>query len=306
MESRASGGMADAQVSKTCESNLVWVRLPPCPPMIKNILIAIILFAVPFIVPDFKFSFDISNTLTIVSLLFAVLVGFFIAAATTDYLRLQTLISDANADLMGIFSLGKLINPPLATKIADAIDKYLIAILDFPFLAWVPNTKNEYEELTKIVKEINPTDEKGLALFPYLITAKGNLNRTNQEITLAAKKIISPKHWFILISLVTLMGTLLLSLRNGQWLFSLIIGVILFAIYQILTLLHQIDDNEFLADKLSYRNPQEVFQAIGKMQYYPERTIKNRWVKIPKESYRIGVYKNYPKSFEKEIKIVER
>lgn len=258
----------------------------------------------PFVLPSFHFDFDISTTLTIISLLFTILIGFFIGASTTDYLRLQSLISELNADLIEIFDFGKIIQPSFAKKLANAIDQYMIAILDFPFLNWVPHTQKQFEEIAKTIDEMNYTDEKGLSLFPYLLVAKSDLNKKNQEIFLSTEKIVSVKHWFILIALAILIGIMLLSLRNGQWLFSLISAIILFVVYQALTLLNDIDSNVFLANKLSYQNPQEVFLAIGKLKYFPQGAVADKKLKQLQEDYRIGIYKNYPKSFEKEIKIV--
>jgi len=230
----------------------------------KNGTIAAILMILTFLLPDFHFAFDISVILTIVSLLFAILVGFFIGTATTNYLRLQTLISNANADLIQIFRLSKLIQVSSGEKIANVIDEYMIAMLDFPFLKWVPNTKKEFNEVTKAVEEVDPLNEKGLSLFSHLQNAKSDLDRTNQEISLAAEEVVSGRHWFILISLALIIATLLLSLRDGYWVFSFVNGVLLVAIYQILTLLKEVDSNVFLAEKLGYQNPQQVFQAIGK------------------------------------------
>lgn len=270
----------------------------------SNNIISTILLILPFIFPPFSFSFSISTILNIVSLLFSILIGFFIAAATTDYLRLQSLISELDANLIHIFRLGKLIQPSAAEKLANAIDEYIVAILDFSLLDWVPHTKKEFEKIIETIDEISPSNETGL--FPHLKIAEADLSKKNQEIFLATKKIVSGKHWLILILLAILIGIMLLSLRNGQWLFSLISAIILFVIYQVLILLNDIDSNAFLAKKLSYQNPQEIFRAIGKLQYYPEIAIKNRWAKEPNKNYRIGIYKDYPRSLDKEIKIVQK
>ncbi len=145
---------------------------------IKWLVVAILLLA-PFILPVFHFTFDISLTLTVVSLLFAIFAGFFISTTTTNYLRLQSLISNANSDLIKMFRLSKLIQPSSAEKIANLIDQYMIAILDFSFLDWIPNTQKEFNKLTETIEEISPVDDKGLALFPYLHETKYYLYQKN-------------------------------------------------------------------------------------------------------------------------------
>ena len=276
------------------------------PDILKNFIIITALIIIPFILPYFHFNFDISTILTVISFLFTILVGFFIGATTTDYLRLQTLISNLDASLIEVFSLSKLIQPSSAKKITNVIDQYVIRILDYPLFEWFPNTKKEFDQLTKAIEQIDPTNKKGVALFPHLQRTKTDLERTNQEIFLATGKIVSSQHWAIIISLAIIIAILILSLRDGYWFFSLLNGIILVVIYWILRLLNEVDSNEFLAKKLAYQNPQQIFQAIGKLKYYPEMAIINKWAKEPQENYRIGVYKNYPHSFEKEIKIVKK
>lgn len=274
--------------------------------ILKIIVVPIVVFILPFALPYFHFTFDLGRIFTFISFLFAILLGFFIGAATTNYFRLQTLISTMNANIISAFNLGKLIQPSLAEKLSDVIDRYLIATLDFDLLAWVPNTKQEFFEVLQTFDEISPQDQKGFALLSSFEREKNSLSTANQEILLASKEVIGRRHWFILIALAVLVAVMILELRDGSRLFSFINGIILLALYQALILAKDVDSNLFLAKKMAYEGPQEVFRTIGKLPYYPEIAIADKRVKEPEGSYRIGVYKNYPHSFEKEIKIVQK
>ena len=272
----------------------------------KEATIIAVLILLPFLLPYFHVAVDIGLILSFVSLLFTILIGFFIGTATTNYIRLQSLISNLNADLIKIFFLGKKIQHSAAKNIADKIDQYVIATLDYPFLEWAPNVKKEFDQITQAIEQVKPSNEVGIALLPYLLTTKSDLDKENQEIILTSKRIFSVRHWLIIISLVIVIAILLLSLRDGYWAYSLIIGILLVSLFQILVLAYEVDSNIFLARKLAYKNPQQIFQAIGKMPYYPGIAILDHSAAEPNENYRIGIYKNYPHSLEKKIKIIKK
>lgn len=67
---------------------------------IFKFLICLLLLLIAFNIPLFKLNFDVASILTVISFLFAILVGFFIAAATSNYLQLQSLIAEEDASLI--------------------------------------------------------------------------------------------------------------------------------------------------------------------------------------------------------------
>jgi len=271
---------------------------------ILKFVFPIILLASPFFVPDFKFYDEGGVILTSISLLFAILVGFFIATSTSNYLRLQALIADANAGLVSLYNLTKKIEPSKKLVMEQAIDEYMIASLDYELLDFTSKTRKEFGEILKIADSVEPKDPAGFELFAELHSKMSDLFANNQASTLTAKRVITFEHWVIIILLAILIGISLLGFRDGTVILSAFIGIIYFTIFQILVLIHDLDTNLFLSKQLSYEDPQEVFYGIGRANYYPEYAIKKGYVKPKEEEYRIGVYKNYPESFEKEIKLV--
>jgi hypothetical protein len=264
-----------------------------------------VLLALPFLLPQIPLRDDSGVFLTAVSLLFAILVGFFIATTTSNYLRLQTLIADANAGLISIYNLVKHIEPNKAPIVEEAIDEYMIASLDYELLDYTDKTKKEFNRVMDISASVEPIGEKGLALFSELHARMDDLLTNDQEIALTSKKIVSPRHWFVIFLLAILLATSLLSFRNGSFLISIFVGIMFIAIYHIMILIHEIDINMFLSSQLSFEDPQQVFHGIGRDDYYPEYAIKKGYVKPKSGAYRIGIYKDRARSLEKEIKLIE-
>lgn len=271
-----------------------------------SIIFQIILLLLAITLPIFNFNFDISNMLTVVALLFAILIGFFIAAATSNYLRLQTLISNEDASLMSIFDLVKILQPTAVKKITDLIDKYMIAALDYDLLDYFVATSAEFDNLLKAINKIEPSDRRKEALLQNLQSIKSNIVSIRQEALVLIKKAVTARHWFILISLASIISVILLGLRDGNILVSFLVGLTLVALYQTLNLLYKIDSNAFLANQLAYEVPQKVFLAIGRTKYYPENAMNKKLKKsLKNETYRVGFYKNFSKSMEKKIEIIK-
>lgn len=274
--------------------------------IVIKIIVPFLLLTASFLLPVYDFTFDIPTLLTVVSLIFAILVGFFIATATTNYLRLQSLVVDEDSTLISIFNLTKIVQPSSISKMRDVIDRYAISALDFELIDYVRKTQKEFGEVLSTIDEISPQDEKGLELFGNLQDKRGEIVRARQEITLVAKRVVTPLHWMVLIFLAILLIFLLLALRDGNWVASLITSALSLATYLVLVLLYEVDSNIFLEELLAYENSQQIFQAIGTLKYFPNHALNNQRIKAPEEDYRVGIFKDYPHSLEKEIKIIPK
>ncbi|MFA6405077.1 MAG: hypothetical protein WCW03_03715 [Candidatus Paceibacterota bacterium] len=257
---------------------------------IIKFIVCLLLLGAAFYIPLFKFNFDVASIITVTSLLFAILVGFFIAAATSNYLALQSLIANEDAGLIAIYNYCNIIAPERISKVVDIIDRYAIAALSFELTEYVDRTQTEFDDLNKTVEEIDFKDGRGEQLIQSLYEKKNDLYNTRQNIALVARRIVTKSHWFVLGSLAILIDLLILAIRDGSFLSSLTTGILLIVTYITLSLLSDIDNNHFLEQAFSYDNSQQVFKILGKPRYYAESFLKNSRITKPKGSYRTGYY----------------
>lgn len=248
------------------------------------------LFVLPFVLPSFSFGFDVGTTLTVVSILFTILVGFFIAGATTNYFRLQQLISQSNATLVSLQGLARMVAPGKAEELAEAIDHYMIASLDYDLLASAAGTEDDFTAVVDQVDRLRPEPGISESLFSTMHGVKIKLFELHQEMLLAVQTVVGPRHWLVLITLAALIGSLALVLRKGDILSGLIAGILMASCYQVLKLLYDIDTNLFLAKRLAFQNPQQVFRGIGRLHYYPQYAIDRGNVAIFPPAYRVGIH----------------
>lgn len=274
--------------------------------IIVKFIIPVVAFIIPFVVPSYHFAYS-QDLLNVISLLFVIILGFFIAAATSNYLNFQSCLAEENSALITIFNITKLVAPSSAEKIANLIDHYVIKTLDYKIGDYADYTQKDYDEIVKNIDKLK-IDKKSLessSLFSYMHEVKSNLLKVRQNVFQAARKVMYSTHWAILVLLALVIEFLLLSERDGGVFMSIIMGIVTVALYLALVLLYEVDSNIFLEEQLAYGDPQKVFEAIDKLPYYPEMAIKYHIIKNPGPKYRIGIYKNYPKSFEKTVKTIE-
>lgn len=253
-----------------------------------DILVPGYFLALSFTLPFFDFSFDIATFLTATSLIFAILAGFFFAAATSNYLRLQTLISEINAGFIGLYAIARVIDRAKAEMLSEKIDAYMMADLDYELLDFDMVASYEFKEIVRVIDEVKPVDERGVALLGLLHEKKEALRVSGFETGLTAKTIVSPGHWTVLTLLSLLVVILTLALRDGSVASGLFSGAIVITVYLVLRLLHAIDSNLFLAKNLAFQDAQKVFMGINQLPYYPQYALQRGYVRSPKAPYRVG------------------
>jgi len=230
----------------------------------------------------------------------------FFAAATSNYLRLQSLISAEDAALISLHNLPKFVDPKKAEQLADAIDAYMIAVLDHEILTYAPFVRQELRAVIEIVDSISCADPAGVAVLQILQGSKISLFSLNGETALAAQRVINKSHWTIISILAISIIILLFGLRDGSLLSFLFTAAVIVVVFLTIRLLNDIDNNTFLAGHLAFEAPQYVFKSIGKLSYYPEIAFSLNPRLAPQVPYRVGVYKKFGKSFEKRIKVVRK
>lgn len=252
----------------------------------RDIILGIILFLLPFILPVFTFS-EVNTLVATASTLFAIVAGFFIADAMSNYLRLQTLIAEENGALMAIADYTKKLDPSHTKTVNEAIDAYMIAQLDLGTLGHILDTREHVDKLNASLSTLDVKNDS--TLYDHILNATEVIRTTRQEISLAAKNNLGPGHWVTLILLELIVVSAVLSIRDGEFLINLVVSAIIFCTYSVLILLREIDNNHLLERKLAFENPRDVFHAIGKPPYYPSHAPKSTRIPDENNEMRIGI-----------------
>ncbi|MDP3985171.1 MAG: hypothetical protein Q8P82_00245 [bacterium] len=251
-----------------------------------EIILAVGLFLVPFIIPSFGVSTDVGTLVTATSTIFAVVAGFFIVDVTSNYLRLQTLIAEEDAALISIADDAQQVDGNNYVGVHEAIDAYMIAQLDLGTLDHFEQTQKQIDRLDASIHALLVQPE-GSVIYDHILALEEKIISCRQEMTLAAKKTLSLLHWLTLIALAALVVITVLAIRDGYWFTNVVASSMMVGILAVLVLLRDIDNNSILENKLGYKNSTQVFHAISKPPYYPYfSAIKSR---IPDKAGRLRV-----------------
>ena len=155
-------------------------------PYIKDAVLGICIFLAPFFIPLFTISADAGILVTATSAVFAIVAGFFIADAMSNYLRLQTLISEENAALMALADNAKKIDEQNWPAVHKAIDGYMIAQIDLWTLNHILQTEKQIDALDIAINalKVDPEDAES---YDHLLSMKEKILTARQEILFAAK-----------------------------------------------------------------------------------------------------------------------
>ena len=214
--------------------------------IILKFLIPIAILAIIVFLPLIKIE-ESGSLISLASLLFAILAGFFIATTTTNHINFQSALAQEGGTLIQLYNLGKLISPSSSEKIKQLIDEYIIATLDFPIGEYIDKTDNQFNKLVDAIDAIEPDDDKKRRTesLGTLHAVKSSLYNVRQQIALCSMKIINTTHWVILILLEVAIIVLLIPLRSDNFLAMMIICILAIASHLALVLLSEIDNNYF-------------------------------------------------------------
>jgi hypothetical protein len=241
-------------------------------------LVSITLIGIAFLLPYFTIP-EADSLISAASAIFAIVSGFFIADATANYLRLQTLISEENGIWISITHDLHWVGAEDAAYIRGLIDTYMIAQLDIDGLDHTITTHDEFNTILNALDHIIET------YADISESMKGNRDKLitlNQEMVLAANSNLTLVHWGIIISLWMVVAITTLSLRDGTLTMFFIAAGILLGCQGVMVVLRDVDNNRYLQRKLSFKNPRFVFQAIGRPPYYSPASHKAQ--QLPNES----------------------
>lgn len=252
--------------------------------------LGLLLFFVPFVLPAFGKGIDAAALISATAAIFAIVTGFFIADAMSNYLRLQTLIAEENASLIALADLVKRVDAAGAQKVHQAIDAYMIAQLDADTLNHMLITQTQLDTLVEAVDTLQ-VGPAGREFYDHILGLVEKIVASRQEMALAAKKNLTVVHWTTLIVLAALVAITTLLLRDGGLTMNLVAGTMIVGMQAVLTILRDVDNNRLLERKLMFENPREVFHAIARPPYYPAMSPARARLPDADGRYRLGTGK---------------
>ncbi|MFN6992518.1 MAG: hypothetical protein ACK4MM_07355, partial [Fervidobacterium sp.] len=161
----------------------------------QKLLFFLILFI--FISIFFKFHADLWNVFSASSVFLSIILGFFLASATSNLSRLKTLIAQECGILITLHNFISEFDPKIKERIGNLIDNYIIKRFDWELENYVENTEDDIENIYREIelKEITGGNEKQKQILYFCRQSRLSLSQIRQEISVVSKSILNKFYW---------------------------------------------------------------------------------------------------------------
>jgi len=273
----------------------------------KGSSVAFILFIIAVVfIPVRESTEDVKIILTVSTFLFAILAGFFISRTNNRYDRIRELVSTEDGLWISIYKTAGFFGTQIQTKIGEIINNHHIAAFDYDVGKYYKATDRYFYSIYDLLIENKSTIRKNASdLLDDMVGLLNKMGEFRNKSSVIASEKLTKGQWGIMLFLSGLILFSLFALKTDAF-YSQISTVLLSTILVLVLLILRDLQNLNIAGQLAVtESGQEVFEAMGKLRYYPEIQIKEGLIKVPKsvKRYRLGLHKPGEKA---NIKIVKQ
>lgn len=229
--------------------------------------------------------------LTLSTLLFALISGFFLSKLYNRYHRIRELIATEDAYWLALYETSTLFGKRFSKKMADHIDKYYISAFDYHVAhSYYPGIEHIHE-VYKLLAIIPKGKAKQIEqAYDEMVVFLSVIEESRYKASMLAKERLHPFHWI----LMSIFGGLTIGSLFALYvpmLHTQVITVLLST--SIVTLLLTLRDLELLrvgGKMVLVESGQEIFEVMGRDRYYHQHHLKAKTAAIPGHvtQYRLG------------------
>ncbi len=219
--------------------------------------------------------------LTISSLLFGLLAGFFMSGLWGRYTTIRSLQAEWSAGILALINYANLIGTKEFKKnFFSFLKKYLYLVV-----------LNDWQSIEKEIKYFNkgilllkPLIRKKLTYDKYISSFVSTYNEVINKLAtlnILGKERLSSSEWFILYLLSSMIFLTSVFIRSDNLIFLLFSYLFPFTVILILILLNSLNTLSSSVGIITYEPTEECFDALGTPRFYLKDDVKYKpiWVK---------------------------
>jgi hypothetical protein len=153
-------------------------------------------------------------------------------------------------------------------------------------------TTDEYFAIFNVLKDANPKSEGQGAALNYVAEAMYYVAQARREMTIVGARLLTGASWFILMILSLVIVVSLFLMRDGSVESLVFTSLLATSAIMALFILRDVDGNLLGEEDFSIATYQGVFDAIGRLHYYPTSYIKQGRYFPTVAEYRTGTSAN--------------
>lgn len=228
----------------------------------------------------------LSLALSVTSILFGLLIGFFITQMWNKFSSIRRESSMFRASLLGLITNMRRLERNEETReiFEKRMEKFLIA---FTMISWdsVEEEEKYFSHVTDTISDIDVINDKDREVFSKILDAESAAGEARSKLAALGKEGLMKLEWAVLIILSGVMTVSVVLLRDGSLFFQVLSSVLPPLVLLTMMMLDDLDNLRWGSTIVSFEPAQAALESLNKKKFYEKRFIDNGWVKEP-EVYR--------------------
>jgi hypothetical protein len=228
----------------------------------------------------------LSLALSVTSILFGLLIGFFITQMWNKFTSIRMESANFREALLSMIGNMRRLqaNEDVKQMFEARMEKFLIA---FIMISWDSLEEEEryFEAVTDTISDIDPVNDTDLRIYAELLDNESNALNARSKLSSLGKDSLMKLEWAVLLSLSGIITVSVLLLRDGTVFFNVLSTVLPSLVVLVMMLLDDLDNLRWGKSIVSFDPAQDALEELRKEKFFEKRFIEKGWVEEP-ESYR--------------------
>ena len=264
----------------------------------KNLVIKVVIisFFLVFIIPTREeIPAGVNSILSIVGLLFAILIGFYITDLWSRFQKIRESVAVEVSGLQTYYLFVQILgtyprHKKWVKKQQELIDRY---VREFFYVEWTDYEKvdpyfNAIIESLGELKELKTNKET--ETYSNFLPLLNEITTAREKLFMYGEDRLKKMEWVVILFLSVIIVFSIFVIRTPNFSSLFLSGTLISTVVILLLLLKDLNDLSFGEEMVSFEPYETIFDVIGKPRFYLKRDIESRRAIPPKGvKYRIGV-----------------
>lgn len=243
---------------------------------VKHILIILILisFTASYFFPGVERNESIQTSITFISILFGVIVGFFITDLYSRYSAIRSNAAIDSSCLSTYFSFAKIIaqkrNKKWLEKQKRLIQNYIKKFMPLPWERY-SETEKEFGAIVSSLGEVRYNTDKENETYSNMLSVVSQHSDAREKLVMYGKDKLSWGEWLVVLFLGSLLLASLFYVKDKTLISIIFTGSLSSAILILLFVLRDLNNLNFGESAVSIEPYERVLDSIGKPRYYKSK-----------------------------------
>lgn len=254
-----------------------------------------------------KGSSDYINTaLSIASLIFGILIGFFISSAKDKLSKINEALKEHEGNLLFTYQLIEVFGENAKNEVRNLIDNYLMDQLDY-YLYDFKYSNKSFIKYFKYLVNLKPQNSIEQMSYSNIQSSLSDTTKQRKIVESLVNEKLSFLEWFSIYSLLGFIIFTIFYFNTGNIVSVIATVIISLSAIALTYVLYQIDNLTWKEDSWIWEPIQILFKELELLPYLPDGVVQKQRAKLAVgEKIRIAHYNNpYPDMTGKTIEVIE-